>query len=129
MQLGRGLREEIIYTIANLLNAEEHLVESFIVDRDITFLELADEIRKQRQELVKILIKEGRENFWKKHWCTLKHLMLTFIHLEEDILFMKRSNISNEIINKFADCMKCIKSMINFYIDYLNGEVGKEEKK
>jgi len=124
MQLGRGLREEIIYTIANLLNAEEHLVESFIVDRDMTFLELADEIRKQRQDLVKALIKKGRESLWRKHWCTLKHLMITYIHLEEDLLFMKRSNVSHEIIEKFANCMKSIKGMINFYIDYLNGEIS-----
>ena len=113
-----ALLEERLYALANLLAAEEHIVEMIVKNNnaDITktlIVELG-EIRTGRRALLDIIFTEQKhENGDVKtnlgaFWCSLKHMILSKYHLEESI--MKSVNLIN--IEKTADIILILNKQI-----------------
>ena len=130
MLLGRGFLDEIIYAIGNLINLEKHLDESYAVSGDKRFLELKNRVRKSRQKLVKVLIKEGREEEWRKYWCNLKHATSCLDQMLEIISFAK-PGLHDHILEVAQEIRSEIYNTIHDLIGILNGEgedVQVEEK-
>ncbi|MEZ0394551.1 MAG: hypothetical protein ABWK00_05885 [Desulfurococcaceae archaeon] len=82
--LGRGLTDELLYLIANLLALEEHLFE-------LGDLEAARRVREARREVVERLSlllsgRPARETRLRATWCALKHALLAWYHAYEAAL-------------------------------------------
>jgi hypothetical protein len=76
--LGRGFIEETFWLIGHLVNVEEHMFESGMIDQAVL---VKNERRKYVNEWVKILgLDEGLLN---RDWCIYKHLLSLLIHIEE----------------------------------------------
>ena len=76
--LGRGFIEETFWAIGHLINIEEHLFESGLIDQAVI---VKNERRKYVNEWIKILGLD--EKLLDRDWCIYKHLLALLIHLEE----------------------------------------------
>ncbi|MEZ0346480.1 MAG: hypothetical protein ABWK01_08005 [Infirmifilum sp.] len=82
--LGRGVADELLYLVANLLALEEHLFE-------LGDLEAARHVREARRDAVDRLSlilagKPASETRLKATWCALKHALLAWYHAYEAAL-------------------------------------------
>jgi len=76
--LGRGFIEETFWAIGHLINIEEHLFESGLIDQAVI---VKNERRKYVNEWIKML--GLNEKLLNRDWCIYKHLLSLLIHLEE----------------------------------------------
>jgi hypothetical protein len=76
--LGRGFIEETFWLIGHLVNVEEHLFESGMIDQAVL---VKNERRKYVNEWVKQLGLD--EQLLDRDWCIYKHLLSLLIHVEE----------------------------------------------
>jgi len=76
--LGRGFIEETFWAIGHLINIEEHLFESGLIDQAVV---VKNERRKYVNEWIKVL--GLNEKLLNRDWCIYKHLLSLLIHLEE----------------------------------------------
>jgi len=76
--LGRGFIEETFWAIGHLINIEEHLFESGLIDQAVV---VKNERRKYVNEWIKML--GLNEKLLNRDWCIYKHLLALLIHLEE----------------------------------------------
>ena len=76
--LGRGFIEETFWAIGHLINIEEHLFESGLIDQAVI---VKNERRKYVNEWIKTLGLD--EKLLDRDWCIYKHLLALLIHLEE----------------------------------------------
>jgi len=76
--LGRGFIEETFWLIGHLINIEEHLFESGMIDQAVL-------IRNQRRQYVNEWVKMLHldEKLLNRDWCIYKHLLSLLIHIEE----------------------------------------------
>jgi hypothetical protein len=76
--LGRGFIEETLWAIGHLINIEEHLFESGLIDQAVI---VKNERRKYVNEWIKMLGLD--ERLLNRDWCIYKHILSLLIHLEE----------------------------------------------
>ena len=90
-----ALVEELVYLIAHLAHAEQHLLEIETELGKPILLQLINDLRTLRKEAGKTLLKvagiegkssggefrTGAENLW----CTIKHLSMALVHCDENI--------------------------------------------
>ena len=76
--LGRGFIEETFWVVGHLINIEEHLFESGLVDQ-------ASLIRSERKRYVDEWVKALglREDLVNRDWCIYKHALALMVHLQE----------------------------------------------
>jgi hypothetical protein len=76
--LGRGFIEETFWLIGHLINIEEHLFESGMIDQAVL-------VRNQRRQYVSEWAKllNLDEKLLNRDWCIYKHLLNLLIHVEE----------------------------------------------
>src|SRR3970282_2389502 len=71
--------EDLSIGIMNLISIEEHLFYTSQKTKDKKYLDLLDEIRKMRTELMKEIIKDYEGEVW----CISKHLLAATMRLME----------------------------------------------
>ena len=71
--------EDLSIGIMNLISIEEHLFYTSQKTKDIKYLELLDEVRRMRTELLKDIIKDYEGEVW----CISKHLLAASMRLME----------------------------------------------
>ena len=76
--LGRGFVEETLWLLGHMINIEEHLFESGMIDQAII-------VRNQRRQYVNEWAKllNLDEKLLNRDWCIYKHLLSLLIHVEE----------------------------------------------
>jgi hypothetical protein len=76
--LGRGFVEETLWLLGHMINIEEHLFESGMIDQAII-------VRNQRRQYVNEWAKllNLDEKLLDRDWCIYKHLLSLLIHVEE----------------------------------------------
>ncbi len=99
--------EEIVYAIAHLAHAEQHLLEIDTAQGKPILAPLINSLRMNRKIIGEILFtligiseKSGGTQFRQKAeslWCTLKHLSMAMIHCDE---------IAEKIIKRLLDEIK-----------------------
>lgn len=90
-----ALIEELLYLIAHIAHAEQHLLEIEAELGEPTLATLIDELRILRKNIGQVLLdyagirsegsggefRGGAENLW----CTIKHLSMALVHCDENI--------------------------------------------
>ena len=71
--------EDLSIAIMNLISIEEHLFFSYGRTKDVKYLNLLDEVREMRKQLLKRIIKEYQGEVW----CISKHLLAASMRLME----------------------------------------------
>jgi len=71
--------EDLSIGIMNLISIEEHLFYTFNKTKDDKYLDLLDEIRKMRTDLMKEIIKDYEGEVW----CISKHLLAASMRIME----------------------------------------------
>src|SRR4030042_6251968 len=71
--------EDLSIGIMNLISIEEHLFFTFNKTADSKYLDLLDEVRKMRTELLKEIIKDYEGEVW----CISKHLLAASMRIME----------------------------------------------
>ena len=71
--------EDLSIGIMNLISIEEHLFFTYNKTKDSKFIDLLDEVRRMRTELLKDIIKEYQGEVW----CISKHLLAASMRLME----------------------------------------------
>ncbi len=71
--------EDLSIGIMNLISIEEHLFFTYNKTKDIKFIELLDEVRRMRTELLKEIIKDYKGEVW----CISKHLLAASMRIME----------------------------------------------
>jgi hypothetical protein len=76
--LGRGFVEETLWLLGHMINIEEHLFESGMIDQAVL-------IRNQRRQYVNEWAKllNLDEKLLNRDWCIYKHLLSLLIHIQE----------------------------------------------
>ena len=120
----RGDEEEQVMAIANYLNMEEHLTEAATKEpqRVKELTSLLDEVRENRQELVK-LWSDGKAN--PNHWCSVKHAINSCYHLHELITNAARDNPGKvpELTDSLTQCFIVRDKAIDLF---MSGDGGGE---
>lgn len=71
--------EDAITTLANLIHMEIHSINSYHSTKDKEWLELANEARKDRSDLLEEVTKKDRSQIW----CFNKHTLASVVGLME----------------------------------------------
>lgn len=71
--------EDLSIGIMNLISIEEHLFFTYNKTKDIKFIDLLDEVRRMRTELLKDIIKDYKGEVW----CISKHLLAASMRIME----------------------------------------------
>jgi hypothetical protein len=71
--------EDLSIGIMNLISIEEHLFFTYNKTKDSKFIDLLDEVRRMRTELMKEIIKEYQGEVW----CISKHLLAASMRIME----------------------------------------------
>src|SRR3990167_10471087 len=71
--------EDLSIGVMNLISIEEHLFFTFNKTKDKKYLELLNEVRKMRTELLKEIIKDYEGEVW----CISKHLLAASMRVME----------------------------------------------
>jgi hypothetical protein len=71
--------EDLSIGIMNLISIEEHLFFTFNKTKDTKFIDLLDEVRRMRTELLKEIIKDYKGEVW----CISKHLLAASMRIME----------------------------------------------
>lgn len=71
--------EDLSIGIMNLISIEEHLFFTFNKTKDSKFIDLLDEVRRMRTELLKEIIKDYKGEVW----CISKHLLAASMRIME----------------------------------------------
>lgn len=71
--------EDLSIGIMNLISIEEHLFFTFNKTKDSRYIDLLDEIRRMRTDLLKEIIKDYKGEVW----CISKHLLAASMRLME----------------------------------------------
>jgi len=127
LQIGEKANlQEVVYVLKNLINAEEHLLESAkkVEDKEDKekFSKIADAIRLVRQKMVGIFFKfKGTGEQWRSEaeevWCAVKHLLSASYHLLEVAQKLSRDEKFEELYQTL-DLMK----ETDFILDVLISE-------
>jgi hypothetical protein len=74
-----GFNEDLIKVLQNLVHIESHCIDSWIKTKDDLWLQVNEEARKDRTELLDLIVKksEGEE------WCLSKHTLVVILGLIE----------------------------------------------
>src|SRR3989344_3795677 len=71
--------EDLSIGIMNLISIEEHLFFTYNKTKDAKFIDLLDEVRRMRTELLKEIIKDYKGEVW----CISKHLLAASMRIME----------------------------------------------
>ena len=98
----RGLVEEVMWALANLLALEEHYVDE---------VELRGQyvsVRLLRDEYVKWLarVSQADEKKFATYWCVIKHLLLAAVHSLEIASGMVKNNYKREDVERMLEISK-----------------------
>ena len=78
-QLDLSSGEDLSVGIMNLISIEEHLFFTFNKTNDSKYIELLNEVRKMRTDLLKEIIKDYEGEVW----CISKHLLAASMRIME----------------------------------------------
>lgn len=70
-----GFVEDAITTLLNLVHIEVHSINSYFQNGDDEWLEIADEARKDRTDLLDKLVKDENSQVW----CFSKHCLISIL--------------------------------------------------
>lgn len=119
-----ALLEELVYAIAHLAHAEQHLLEIDTAAGQPLLAPTIDKIRFHRKSLGEILFKligiEGSagsdfRNKAESFWCVLKHLSMAMIHCDEvaEKLIKKMGALADK--NATEELKEIVRSLIDVY--------------
>lgn len=74
-----GLIQDLLFAVKNLVAAENHCRESFVITNEEIFRKLEDKIRRRRSVLMDLFVKKNFGHVW----CISKHLCAASMGLEE----------------------------------------------
>ncbi len=100
-------QRDFAYAIANLIEAECHLHQTFSDTKDIRYLEIIRELRKLRGKYFGEFLKNKTYGAY----CTLKHLLSAFMELSEvgtKALDEKKDDESSKFLNASQDIFRLI---------------------
>ncbi len=98
--LGRGVKEEFLYALANMLALEEHLFEEAAASS-------IAEARSRRKFLLDVGVrmlydKDLSDVRLRRTWCILKHLLLAYYHILETFNMIAESGNADEELRLLA---------------------------
>ena len=119
-----GIKAEISFVIANLVNLEEHLSMTIAETGNENYFIVLDEIRKLRAEHMKEFI--GDKKLSGQEWCIIKHILATAYRLSE----VATKNIALERMNEALKNLKDSKDFfeLSFAILQMDGKNGDDEQ-
>lgn len=127
--IGRGLLEEMMYTLANMLALEEHLAEN-------GYFSEAVDVRRRRIKLVHSIVrdyygKDVKDTLLRRDWCIVKHLLLISYHAYE--AFMMGGCKSYTLYAIYKDMFSMATSMFDALVrgdedEWEDGEEIREEE-
>ncbi len=90
--------EDLSIGIMNLVSLEEHFFFSYGKTKDPKFLELLNDVRKMRAELLKEIVKDPKGEIW----CISKHLLAASMRIME-VATKKLQQNENELAKNLFD--------------------------
>lgn len=74
-----GFLQDSVNVLGNMINAENHAINSALITKNDLFLEIAEMIRKDRSEILYSLVKENNG----ESYCLSKHILASANGLKE----------------------------------------------
>jgi len=97
--------EDAIFAAMNLISLEEHFFMTYVKTKKEIYLELHDEIRKLRREIMEKLVKNTEGELW----CISKHLLSTAMRLKEVADKVKDEKFRKKLYESSYDMLKIFK--------------------
>lgn len=97
--------EDAIFAAMNLISLEEHFFMTYVKTKKEIYLELHDEIRKLRREIMEKLVKNAEGELW----CISKHLLSTAMRLKEVADKVKDEKFRKKLYESSYDMLKIFK--------------------
>jgi len=97
--------EDAMFAAMNLISLEEHLFMTYVKTKKDIYLELHDEIRKLRREIMEKLVKNTEGELW----CVSKHLLSVAMRLKEVADKVKDEKFRKKLYESSYDMLKIFK--------------------
>jgi len=97
--------EDAMFAVMNLISLEEHFFMTYVKTKKDIYLELHDEIRKLRREVMEKLVKNTEGELW----CISKHLLSTAMRLKEVADKVKDEKFRKKLYESSYDMLKIFK--------------------
>jgi len=127
-KIALSIEEELFWAIANLIQVEEHLLQTLYESPEALIYEIGQMISKVRSMRVKLMKQIGISNPLGETWCAAKHLISATYRLME--AGEKCLTHYNDVTNakKYTDMARQIEELVLlFYVDLLK-RMEKDEK-